>query len=167
MSASGRWPRAQARTFGVELEFIIVWIWDDEPDPHQDIASDLPPILKLPKNLRESGVSKLTIDRMVYDRIYDVLINHGLPAQRSPTHNSRHEYYVWKVKLDTSINLEGDIKWSGIEMTSPAEAALPVAFSAIRYAVDLIRSTYRTVVMVPVGFMFTSVMGKNICLWST
>ncbi|KAI1648928.1 putative amidoligase enzyme-domain-containing protein [Daldinia loculata] len=152
MSASGRWPRAQARTFGVELEFIIVWIWDDEPDPHQDIASDLPPILKLPKNLRESGVSKLTIDRMVYDRIYDVLINHGLPAQRSPTHNSRHEYYVWKVKLDTSINLEGDIKWSGIEMTSPAEAALPVAFSAIRYAVDLIRSTYRTVVNGSCGF---------------
>ncbi|KAI1656439.1 putative amidoligase enzyme-domain-containing protein [Daldinia decipiens] len=152
MSASREWPGARARTFGVELEFIIVWIWDDEPDPHQDIASDLPPILKLPKHLRESGVSKLSIDNAVYGRIYDVLIDHGLPVQRSPTYNSEHAFRGWRVKLDTSIHLEGYIKWTGIEMTSPAEAALPVAFSAIRYAVDLIRSTYRTIVNRTCGF---------------
>ncbi|KAF3055079.1 hypothetical protein GL218_07393 [Daldinia childiae] len=152
MSTSEEWPRARARTFGVELEFIVVWIWDDELDPHPDLASDLPPILKLPSHLRESGVSKISIDNAVYDRIYDVLADHGLPTHRSAAHRAEDEFRVWRLKLDTSINLEGDVKWTGIEMTSPAESALPVAFSAIRYAVDLIRSTYRTAVNGSCGF---------------
>ncbi|KAI0104490.1 putative amidoligase enzyme-domain-containing protein [Daldinia grandis] len=145
-------PRARARTFGVELEFIIVWIWDDEADPDLGQASKLPPILKLPKELRVRGSSKLSLDAIVYDRIYDVLVEHGLPTHRTAIHQSQGGFRVWRVKLDTSINLERDIKWSGIEMTSPAESALPTAFSAIRYAVNLIKSRYRTTVNSSCGF---------------
>ncbi|KAI0846357.1 putative amidoligase enzyme-domain-containing protein [Daldinia vernicosa] len=162
MSTNGRWPQARPRTFGVELEFIIVWIWDDEYDPDLDIASDLPPILRLPHHFRDSGVSKTTIDGAVYSRICDVLLDHGLPAQRAPIRRCDNEYRLWNTKLDTSIKYEGDTNWSGIEMTSPAESALPGAFSAIRYAVELIKSHYRIVVNHTCGFHVHVSDGKEI-----
>ncbi|KAI1798817.1 putative amidoligase enzyme-domain-containing protein [Daldinia bambusicola] len=140
MSESKPFPPARARTFGVELEFIILWLWDDEPDPYEEWASKLPPILRIP---RESSTpfTKSLVDGMVYDAICDVLNSHGIPAQQEPRAS---EFRVWNAKPDSSIDLiDEKAHWTGVELVSPVESATPVAFEIISYAINLIAYTYR------------------------
>ncbi|KAI1481036.1 putative amidoligase enzyme-domain-containing protein [Daldinia eschscholtzii] len=149
MSVNQTLPRARPRTFGVELEFIILWLWDDDPDPYQDEAGELAPILRIPRD-HTTTLTYTDIEMIIYDMICDVLNSHGLPAQpwqRTP------EYSSWVVKPDPSIMLTREkANWYGVELTSPAEHASPDAFRAISYALDLISSTYRIMVNDTCGF---------------
>ncbi|KAI1472706.1 putative amidoligase enzyme-domain-containing protein [Daldinia caldariorum] len=150
MSGSEPLPRARARTFGVELEFIILWLWDDEPDPYQEWANELPPILRIP---RESSIPlpKSHVDGMVYDAICDVLNRHGIPARRDPPRAS--EFRVWNAKSDSSIYLTDEkARWTAVELVSPVESASPVAFKVISYVLNLIASTYRIKLNKTCGF---------------
>ncbi|KAI8965359.1 hypothetical protein F5Y11DRAFT_361944 [Daldinia sp. FL1419] len=159
MATSQSLPQARTRTFGVELEFIVVWIWDDEPDPHESRASGLPPILKIPKETREGYIQKghnlfqaeVEGGHQVQEYIRDVLRNNGVPAQLANNRTSA-AFSVWEAKRDPSIDHRERIKWTGIELTSPVERALPIAFSAINYALNLIKSTYRVMVNDSCGF---------------
>ncbi|KAK6956615.1 hypothetical protein Daesc_001894 [Daldinia eschscholtzii] len=149
MSVNQALPRARPRTFGVELEFIILWLWNDEPDPYQDEAGELAPILRIPRD-HSTTLTYTDIEKIIYDMICDVLNSHGLPAQRW---QRAPEYSSWAVKPDVSIMLTGEkVNWHCVELTSPAERASPDAFKAISYALDLISSTYRIMVNDTCGF---------------
>ncbi|XDG06245.1 hypothetical protein ABKA04_005860 [Annulohypoxylon sp. FPYF3050] len=86
MSTSRKFPGAPRRTFGVELEILVPWLWEDEPDPDQKIAGDIPPILRLPISLKKAYESPNYVDndevlQSVYDKFADMLNAHGLPTE--------------------------------------------------------------------------------------
>ncbi|KAI0888097.1 putative amidoligase enzyme-domain-containing protein [Annulohypoxylon maeteangense] len=140
-------PGERKRTFGVELEIIVAWLWDDEPDPHQAIASTLPPILRCPVSLKKAydegtvvGEEKIT--KLIFKTFTDILKKHGLP-----TDLMEGIYDQWRIKSDETVSsIEGDYKWSGMEIVSPVERASDESFQLIRYTLDLLRSNYRIMV---------------------
>ncbi|KAI1441104.1 putative amidoligase enzyme-domain-containing protein [Annulohypoxylon stygium] len=161
MSTSGKFPGALRRTFGVELEILVPWLWEDEPDPDQKIAGDIPPILRLPVSLKKAYESPNYVDndevlQLVYDTFADMLNAHGLPTESidlrafdagsgSDSSGSSDKYTKWIIKRDASIiHPDGGYKWYGMEIISPVERASPEAFGLVRYVLNVIKSKYRT-----------------------
>ncbi|KAI1374365.1 hypothetical protein F4677DRAFT_425893 [Hypoxylon crocopeplum] len=66
---------------------------------------------------------------------------HGINA----TGRKRNQYDAWALKYDSSISPDRKLyKFFSVEITSPAERALPAAFYAVHYALNLLNSRYRT-----------------------
>ncbi|KAI1208206.1 uncharacterized protein F4807DRAFT_468791 [Annulohypoxylon truncatum] len=165
---SQSFPGARQRTFGVELEIVVPWLWEGEPDPNEELASQLPPILRLPLDLKEAYESRIISEndkvlRSVYDLFTDILGTHGIPADIKdiPTISSTDssflsdsmagvsilsldDYNKWGVKRDDTVSgFGGGYKWYGIEIVSSAERASTESFHLIRYALNVLKSSFR------------------------
>ncbi|OTB01880.1 hypothetical protein M426DRAFT_14034 [Hypoxylon sp. CI-4A] len=147
-------PQPSGRTFGVEFEFLVPFLFEGQPDPHEKFASQLAPVIRIPGEM--VGVSNATklsgIDSArVYFRtrpivegyILDTLKAHGLPTVSAEDDS----YSGWAVKDDISVNsYTPGYNWVSIELVSPVARASPEAFAAIRYTLDMLCSTYRITV---------------------
>ncbi|KAI2464719.1 putative amidoligase enzyme-domain-containing protein [Annulohypoxylon bovei var. microspora] len=171
-------PRARPRSFGVEFEIIVPWIWDDEPDLHQELATQLSPMLRLPVGLKEAYNSRSVSDNeiviaYVYTTLADTLEAHGLPTENleattgsttgsssistsvseATTLGKGQEYNKWGIKRDNTIRVrENGYKCYGVEIVSPVERASPEAFQLISYALNVLKSKYRITVNPTCGF---------------
>ncbi|KAI1458193.1 putative amidoligase enzyme-domain-containing protein [Annulohypoxylon moriforme] len=160
-------PAARQRTFGVELEIVVPWLWEDEPDPHEATASQLPPILRLPVSLKAAYDSTIIeendkVINFVYNAFTNTLISHGLPAENlygssdagsSLDSTTTEDYTKWCIKGDDTVSeFGGGYKWYGMEIVSPAEVASDKAFQLIRYALNVLKSNFRITVNRTCGF---------------
>ncbi|KAI1099992.1 putative amidoligase enzyme-domain-containing protein [Jackrogersella minutella] len=138
------WLQSGARSFGVEFEVIVPWVWDDEKDPHEEFADKLSPILRVPSSLKETLADERqsmmgNIRIYIYSQFVEAFRAHGLPVFDVET--------AWEIKPDVSLSApRRDFKWVDMEIISPAERASPEAFQAIRHAMSLLTSTYRMIV---------------------
>ncbi|KAH9909263.1 hypothetical protein F4778DRAFT_716020 [Xylariomycetidae sp. FL2044] len=141
-------PKPTSVTFGVELEFMVPWLLEGEPDPHSHIPG-------LPKLLRYPGTEKPEeedAEPFIYNAFRQLLMDRGLFSDKSRfddedefSANVLKTYADWLVIGDSSVG-EGEIpeyNWTSVEITSPVEYDSPEAFEAIRYAVSAIASDYR------------------------
>lgn len=166
MSSIETYPGARRRTFGVELELLVPWLWEDEPDPHVDHASQLPPVLRLPRIVSridyvEYAVPRLPINleeayskadyfatrgvrQIIYNKLLDVLTMLSLPTELISQAASDS---LWGVKSDGSVvSHREEYKWVGTEMVSPAERASNESFHLICFALNALKSNYRIMV---------------------
>ncbi|KAI1403951.1 putative amidoligase enzyme-domain-containing protein [Hypoxylon fuscum] len=149
-------PQARPRTFGVELEFLIAWLWDDEIDPHQDMSNELATIYRIP---RTAGLDS-TNRNQLFEHIREMLREHGLPTTNVLEVGTPYEFeeLTWDVYSDLTIREPSELdptvrkpseleyKWIGVEVVSSPERASSRAFENVHYAVNLIKSKYRCAV---------------------
>ncbi|KAI1141737.1 putative amidoligase enzyme-domain-containing protein [Hypoxylon sp. FL0543] len=152
MSSQDQFPRANIRTFGVELELLIPWLYHDEPDPHQDDAERLPGIIRLKMKDGSSGWEERD---MLNNEIVDFLEDQGLHAGADSYGMGDYGTDHWILKQDPTIDSEPEdprYMWFPVEITSPAVRATPEALEAIRYMLNLLCSKYRVKVNRSCGF---------------
>ncbi|TGJ86737.1 hypothetical protein E0Z10_g2057 [Xylaria hypoxylon] len=137
-------PTTLTPTFGVEVEFIIATLLedDDKTDPHEDVEG-LPPVLRVPR--RYSTV--LTQKRYIRGRVKEVLDEcfDALPPLSFAFFGKREAdilfgHLDWGTIEDSSIRLPSSDSYNfvGIEVTSPVQFASSRAFDAISFAISAI-----------------------------
>ncbi|KAL7629670.1 hypothetical protein AAE478_001193 [Parahypoxylon ruwenzoriense] len=142
-------------TFGVEMEFLVPWLYVDAEDPHGDVKG-LSPVLRL---IRTRTFQPYEADDIVRDIIKGELGKHGLDGDVSAYRYSSEaakealiSYAGWGVVGDSSVAQpfdDSDYEWAnkyawvGVEIQSPAEPDTPTAFKAIDYVRSILTRTYR------------------------
>ncbi|RYP03764.1 hypothetical protein DL764_004939 [Monosporascus ibericus] len=142
-----------ARTFGCEFEWSIAFLWEDEEEQLDRSNANIPPAIRVPRNLGYDPADESSLVAYVHDDIRLTLEYHGIPL-KTPRGMLNIEdlreyrlalYDGWEVKIDSSIKPpnQSEYHWCPVEITSPAEVASEESFSAITYVVNLLASKYR------------------------
>ncbi|KAI5861668.1 hypothetical protein GGS23DRAFT_611802 [Durotheca rogersii] len=148
-------PGPKRLTFGVELEFMVPWLYPEAEDPLADIEG-LPPVLRV---VNTPVTRSYEAENEVRDIIKKLLEKHGLKRDvRALRYSSAAEeaalarYANWEVTGDATVNEplydnkhEWVTKygWVDVEIQSPVEPDIPVAFRIIQWVCGLLTSTYR------------------------
>ncbi|KAI1749460.1 putative amidoligase enzyme-domain-containing protein [Xylaria castorea] len=142
--------RNERLTFGVEIEFLIATIPENENDPHSHIDG-IPPVLRVPefKGPGDYAHSKV---REVLDEYF------GTPPSRDIGSFSPRtvldNYRNWQVDIDYSIvppPWNKQYTFASVEIASPVQYASPNGFDAINFAISAITSRFRCVVNLSCG----------------
>lgn len=155
-------------TFGVELEVLVAWLWEDEVDPKPETAGTLPPIIRIPLKEKQEMIDVFgasPTEDQVQDYIYGLMRKtfeeNGLRATPG-------EYTMWDVKGDSSVvsttDPNGDYSWLGAEIVSPILTTSSEGFGAVRSVVDLLTSKYRMTLNHTCGFHVH--VGDGVKFWS-
>ena len=144
-------------TVGVELEFIILALSTDDPDPHEAQKEQLPPVLRIPaETVDDEYDTGWQNSFFAQEKVKDLLMANGFPVDNPPlgtrprslTSRRIREYESYEVKLDSSIE-ECDTRGYRItrmEIPTPVQFESPDAYRAISYMIDLLCSSYRIIV---------------------
>ncbi|KAI1466933.1 uncharacterized protein F4812DRAFT_460489 [Daldinia caldariorum] len=127
--------RPSRLTFGVEMEFVVPWLYKSKDGP------------------------LATSKDIIYDRIKDLFERHNLPTKvKTYKYKSNFDkrllsrYDHWGVENDITVfepsdepafEWVDDFEWVGVEIQSPVEPDVPVAFDVLDYGRQLLASTYR------------------------
>ncbi|KAI0546555.1 putative amidoligase enzyme-domain-containing protein [Xylaria curta] len=137
--------RNENPTFGVEIEFLIATLNEDDEDPHAHVKG-IPPVLRVPQ-FKDA-------DDYTHGKVREVLDEcFGLPP-RSSIGSSKplttlDTYKKWNVGTDASlIPPSGNEQYYfvPVEIASPVQYASPKGFDAINFAISTITSRFRCVV---------------------
>ncbi|ROT41581.1 hypothetical protein SODALDRAFT_331330 [Sodiomyces alkalinus F11] len=147
-------------SFGVELEFVVAWVYEDEPDPDQDIADKLAPLLRIPREMGSSFARHLHIRRQLTKALVEV----GLPVEGgegyAPGSIQQRQAGVgctsaFSITHDFSIHeyqSSAGYQYCGIELISPAMWDKDNSFDLIRLALTTMTSSFRCRVNSTCGF---------------
>ncbi|KAM0287802.1 hypothetical protein ACHAQH_000334 [Verticillium albo-atrum] len=168
-------PTTSSRvSFGVELEFFVAWAYEDEADPDEDIASELSPLLRIPRdpepNPQQTAVSidKRDAETHVKDLVKETLARAGVPCRLWDTNlyppdsiQNRQarcqptEYITFSVVGECSLNefknMDG-YRMIGVELVSPAMYDRDNSFDLIRLVVSTLTTNFRCRVNQSCGF---------------
>ncbi|KAK7754549.1 hypothetical protein SLS62_003570 [Diatrype stigma] len=162
MEAQKRLSRSgqSQRTFGCEFEWCVAFLWEDEVTPRSGGTAKLPPVIRVPKRIRDeipSHAPKFKRHVYAFDyillEIARTLDQNGLSVQTigGPVSIKDLPQYQlapfrgWKVKTDRTVQAPEEYPefyWCPVEVTSPAELASDEAFGAVSKAIDLLTSKY-------------------------
>lgn len=163
MEAQKLLPRTgeSQRTFGCEFEWCVAFQWEDEVTPCIGDAAKLPPVIRVPKHIRDE-IPSHTPESQRYLHAFDyvhwhisrTLHENGLSVQTqgvtlslgNPREFQLAPYRGWKVKPDNTLRAPKEYPefyWCPVEVTSPVATPSEEAFGAISKAVDLLTSEYR------------------------
>ncbi|KAI1801849.1 putative amidoligase enzyme-domain-containing protein [Daldinia bambusicola] len=147
--------RPSRLTFGVEMEFVMPWLYEGEHDPLAHIK-DLPPVFRMDKP--PNPLSHFP-EEIIYKAIKDLFGKHKLPTEvKTYKYKSKfakkmlRKYDHWEVEDDASVfeptdtpafDWIDDFQWVGVEIQSPVEPDIPMAYEILNYARQLLISTYR------------------------
>ncbi|OTB14155.1 hypothetical protein K445DRAFT_13165 [Daldinia sp. EC12] len=142
-------------TFGVEMEFVMPWLFKGEKDPLESIKG-LPPVFRMNK---PSQPHLHDPETEVYDEIKALFEKYKLPTKvRTYTYKTEFakkvldRYHLWGVEHDVTVfepsdepayNWVEDFEWVSVEVQSPVEPDIPRAFAVLNYVRQLLISTYR------------------------
>lgn len=151
-------------TFGVEIECLTPWLFDDQEDPHGHIPN-LPPPFRVKREDLFGDTSICASDK-VYRAVQDTIDSLGLGStlvkQDAEPTDPLGGYAYWEVEEDasvrpgdklgyesTDVDGQANIHWVPLEIQSPVEIASEErrgganAFEILRYVIDVVTSTYR------------------------
>ncbi|KAI0889606.1 uncharacterized protein GGS22DRAFT_148712 [Annulohypoxylon maeteangense] len=133
-------------TFGVELEFLVPWLYDDQNDPLGQ-ANGLSPLFRVSRNTTDADIE-------IRDTLRNLFWTHGLETSVQ-TYKYKSEYAkgtldrysAWNITGDPSV-IEEDpsflkYQWTDVEITSPVEPDIPIAYEILNYARQLLTKSYR------------------------
>ena len=151
-------------TFGVEIECLVPWLFDDQEDPHGHVP-DLPPAFRMSREEVGSGDPSDAASGLVFQKVQDTINTLGLSStlvkKAENWSDPLYGYAFWEVEHDASVrsidNLgyestysrESIAHWVPLEIQSPVEVASEggrggaKAFEIIRYVIDVLTSKYR------------------------
>ncbi|KAI1456618.1 hypothetical protein F4805DRAFT_458618 [Annulohypoxylon moriforme] len=145
-------PRPDRTTFGVELEFLVPWLLEEEDDPLGEVDG-LAPLFRVKITDFATGPG-----RVVRQTLAKLFQDHGLNTISVRTYQYKtdyakralHDFSKWTFKGDGSLR-EHDrstawfkkYQWVDVEIGSPVEPTTPIAYEILNYARQLLTSTYR------------------------
>ncbi|KAI0444259.1 putative amidoligase enzyme-domain-containing protein [Xylaria telfairii] len=128
-------------TFGVEIEFLVATLRQNEEDPH-GFVEGIPPVLRVPRSFQPSGYA--------WGKIQDVLDECFGKSQEDGllTLSVLNKYREWSVDSDSSLlptrgDLYNKYTWVEVEVVSPVQYGSPKGFEAVNLAISLITSRFR------------------------
>ncbi|GAP83375.2 hypothetical protein SAMD00023353_0202740 [Rosellinia necatrix] len=159
-------PNQEAKSFtvpvgtrlsqGVELEFLVAYLFTSDVDPDEQNQSSLAPILRIEA---DDDADPDAIDEVVEEHIRTTLRNHGLRVRdHSRAKEDGPSYLIdldeWDVGTDLTVRrgIEeselsrmklGEYQWLGVELRSPARWDRPDAYDEIQFVVNLLKAKYR------------------------
>ncbi|KAI1089077.1 putative amidoligase [Rostrohypoxylon terebratum] len=144
-------PRPDRTTFGVELEFLVPWLRPRDRDPLGGVEG-LAPLFRLTGTIPDP-------EKEVHEAIRKLFQDHGLETRidvKTREYKSTYaeqaldRYSAWTVKYDISVQEEDDSNdwlkkygWASVEVISPVEPTIPIAFEILDYARKLLINTFR------------------------
>lgn len=136
-----------AFTFGIELEYLVPYIYTGEadPEPKERRVLDRTPLPENNFRDREGEV----IDNVVYNRVRSTLQLAGLPAAKMPNLPVGALPTQWSAVVDESLVETDDMaeiygnRFIPLELVSPVLSVDRASFRAIRLAVDSVLSKHR------------------------
>ncbi|KAB5578574.1 hypothetical protein GE09DRAFT_555998 [Coniochaeta sp. 2T2.1] len=140
-------------SFGCELEFIVAWIFDNEPDPDEG-NNNLAPIRRVPNNLAES------IEPYIHRHLDHTIRKAVFKIQRDLGEDEETCRFGLAVKPDTTVKeTEGDEQWKGYrfqgcELNSSASWTSAVSFQELELVTRILLRNYRIRVNSSCGLQF-------------
>lgn len=144
-------PRPDRTTFGVELEFLVPWLLDILPDPLAK-TKGLAPLFRVTRDSPDP-------EKDVHAAIRKLFEEHGLQTRvgiklrkysSAYAEKALHRYSAWIAKYDISVKEEDESNdwvrrygWASVEVISPVEPTIPIAFENLNYARQLLTNTFR------------------------
>ncbi|KAI1078231.1 hypothetical protein F5B20DRAFT_233588 [Whalleya microplaca] len=130
-------------TFGVEIECLVPWLYNDQLDPHRHVKG-LPPVLRFRRgSIDEDGEDE------VYFAIESLLHRYGIHVRASHIGAANKGIYSnWIIEDDSTVYepfLSG-YHWIPVELVSPVEFDIPVAYDAVTYVFSLITKRMRVLI---------------------
>ncbi|KAI1659874.1 putative amidoligase enzyme-domain-containing protein [Daldinia decipiens] len=153
-------PVGTCHSFGIELEFLVAYLPNNEPDPNETEAHLLPPLLRV-----DTSNYKATME--IRESIRATLRANGVPVSearssytasadstRDESPYRLREKKKWNVALDSSLGERfiDKYKWQAIEIQSPALWATDESFKEIEYVTNVLTYNYRLRVNPTCGF---------------
>ncbi|KAF3060957.1 hypothetical protein GL218_03434 [Daldinia childiae] len=153
-------PVGTRHSFGIELEFLVAYLPNSEPDPNETEAHLLPPLLRV-----DTSNYKATIE--IRESIRATLKANGVPvseansgfATSTDLTRDKLPYRLrgknkWNVALDGSLGetFMDKYKWQPIEIQSPALWATDESFKEIEHVTNVLTYNYRLRVNPTCGF---------------
>ncbi|KAI1103910.1 hypothetical protein F4804DRAFT_212864 [Jackrogersella minutella] len=148
-------------TFGIEYEFLVPYLFSDENDPLKHV-DDLSPLFRIYRNnpIKEDEL-------VVYDTLTKLFDSHGLPTKVGACKYDSDfakkildRYSYWNIDEDESVQepefnnpyaLASKYKWINVEIATPAEPDIQIAYDTSRYVLQLLQRTYRVRVNLSCG----------------
>ncbi|KFY32189.1 hypothetical protein V493_00441 [Pseudogymnoascus sp. VKM F-4281 (FW-2241)] len=150
---------AQGFTFGIELEYIVPFIYTGDPDPQPTERRAIDRTDPQTNDFRDQN--GVLIDNIVYDRVRRTLQFAGLPAAKMPEMSDGGPPSLptqWDAVVDESL-MENDEfaelygnRYIPLEMRSPVLSADRPGFRTIRLAVDALVSKHRLFITETCGY---------------
>ncbi|KAI1434558.1 hypothetical protein GGR50DRAFT_401518 [Xylaria sp. CBS 124048] len=161
---------------GIELEFLIAYVKQNDLDPDGSNPSKLAPLLRVYESSKDAA------EEEIREHVRQTLRNHGIrvqdPSARDHSVENSMETYnnpdlnvplrisgfaEWDIGTDSTVvpdseearmmeNKPSEYQWIGVELRSPASWASKNSYDQIRFVVDLIKSKYRVRVNHTCGF---------------
>ncbi|KAK6075583.1 hypothetical protein SCUP234_07672 [Seiridium cupressi] len=163
-------PAPPRLSFGVELEFAVLYVFGSNKvvssaPPGKYFDDGLPQPLEIPYPAHEKAPDLDNIAQYTVEKaIRDTLEAAGFPVQVAPAEPTDtvaeqrlDQYRHWQVGRDVSVSAidipkyEEGIRAASIEIGTPVEWDSPLAFEAVRYAVNLLASQFRIQVNTSTG----------------
>lgn len=168
-----RTTRPSLLTYGIELEFLVQFMFEGDPDIYA--STDLPSVTRIPLSL-ENEISKMIRPRhelynhrdiaaYVKSLIRKCLKDAGLPVETGEGRPILRETYPglenlskrrllgfekWCVKTDSTVHNNKSVAdgygYVPIEITTPSMTGTEQSFKVVRYIVNLLASEYRVIV---------------------
>ncbi|KAF6830164.1 hypothetical protein CMUS01_07850 [Colletotrichum musicola] len=177
MSATQRTPTTPPRvSFGIELEFLVAYIYEGEVDPDEEIKDGLQPLVVVPR--AETACSRPEPTSSSHDtnsrfsphpqewvktQIRKALAKAGLPVagatdgvvqgsvQAGHSRDRMSAFHVVNDHTIDEVSIDG-YHFQGVEINSPAMYSMDISFDMIRLAVSVLTTQFRCRVNPTCGF---------------
>ncbi|KAF9876557.1 hypothetical protein CkaCkLH20_05965 [Colletotrichum karsti] len=166
-------------SFGIELEFVVAYVFDGEADPDEDIKDGIQPLLVIPRVAEDT--STLSSDSKgkgkanqgfrpvvpptpwIFEQIRKALAEAGLPVfggteymplgsvQQKHSEKAMSSFRLTEEYTVSEFDIDG-YRFQGVELVSPAMYDMPLSFDLIRLAVSTITTKFRCRVNPTCGF---------------
>lgn len=151
----------QSVTFGVELEFLVPYLWSDEADPEAD--TDERQVIRLSQEDMGPGEVFLTAHDRIKNILRDFLRSHNIPVNNNNSAQESGPPCEYSIGNDSSVREFGfkQYHFTGVEFRSPALFAEPNSFNEIKRVVSLLTTNFRLRVNETTGFHVHVGMGSR------
>lgn len=151
----------QRVTFGIELEFLVPYLWADEADPEAD--TDEREVILLSQEDMGPGEVFLTAHDRVKNILRDFLRSHDIPVTTNNTVQESGPPREYSIGGDSSVREFGfqQYHFTGVELRSPALFAEPSSFTEIKRVVSLLINNFRLRINETTGFHVHVGMGSQ------
>ncbi|KAI1311419.1 hypothetical protein F5Y03DRAFT_382154 [Xylaria venustula] len=142
-------PMGNRLSYGVELEFLVAYVYTSDADPDASNSSNLAPILRVDSGDKDSLSIKKHIQTTLRDHGIQVRDDAADLKDGVPLHLDGLD--CWGVDIDHSVHAgqaeyaldEGKYQWLGMELQSPACWDVSTSYDEIDFVVNLLKSRYR------------------------